>query len=510
MIHNKWFYRLFRRRMYVVLLLAIQVLFFADIIIDTSRVSQVISWVLTTVSAGVALYVVSKNDKGAYKITWIMLILTLPLFGGLLFLLFNFQSSSRKFRKNIDQIQQKTKPLYMLPKDSFEKAVHELPEHISKIQYLQNYAGFPIYEDTSAKYLSPGEAKFEALLPELEKAERYIFFEYFIMQEGVMWNSILEILRRKVKEEVKVRIMYDDMGCFLTLPSDYKEELEKYGIECIVFNPFRPMLTAVQNNRDHRKIIIIDGKVAFTGGANIADEYINAIEKYGHWKDASVMLKGKAAWSMTLIFLQMWELCTGNKEDYFLFYPTDGLSIRSDGYVQPYADNPVDRETVSEHVYMQIITGAKKYLYINTPYLIIDDSMISALTLAAKSNVDVRIITPHKWDKWAVHMTTRSYYKELIEAGVKIYEYTDGFNHSKTFVADDCVATVGTPNLDFRSLYLHFECGVLLFNSSAVNEVKEDFLKTLERCHQMTLEECKKNIFIRIFQNILRLFAPLM
>ena len=302
------------------------------------------------------------------------------------------------------------------------------------------------------------------------------------------------------------------MGCFFTLPNNYPKQLKKHGIQCAVFNPFRPVLTVKQNNRDHRKIAVIDGKVAFTGGINLADEYINAIEKHGHWKDAAIMLEGEAAWSFTLIFLQMWELCTHTDEDYSLFYPwqEQDCPVAANGFVQPYADCPTDSENVGEHVYLQIINNAKEYVYINTPYLIVDDSMLSALCLAAKSGVDVRIVTPHIWDKRIVHMTTRSYYRELIKAGVKIYEYTNGFIHSKTFVSDDHTATVGTTNLDFRSLYLHFECGTVLYESDAVMAVKEDFLQTLDICQKITEKDCSANIVVRLFQDVLRLFAPLM
>lgn len=284
------------------------------------------------------------------------------------------------------------------------------------------------------------------------------------------------------------------------------------GIECAVFNPFRPLLSVEQNNRDHRKIAIIDGKTAFTGGINLADEYINVRERHGHWKDSAILLKGKAAWSLTVMFLQMWELCQKNKDDYLSFYPwkDQPCTVTSDGFVQPYVDSPMDNENIGEHVYLQMINHAQDYLYINTPYLIIDDSLVSALILAAKSGVDIRIITPHKWDRWLVHMTTRSYYRELIKGGIKIYEYSPGFNHSKTFVSDDRTATVGTTNMDFRSLYLHFECGVKLYNSSAVLQVKNDFLNTLPLCQQITEKDCHENFLIRMFQDILRLLAPLM
>ena len=477
-----------------------------------SQISTAISSVMTFISFCASIYIISKKDKGAYKLTWVFMILLFPIFGGLFYIMFNFQLTYKRYAKIAGKCERKVRSLYNKTGSDYCEAEDNIPEYMPQIDYLQNYAGFPIYTNTQTKYLSPGEVKFEYLVEELKKAEKYIFLEYFIVQEGKMWNTILEILKEKAKQGVLVRLIYDDMGCFFLLPKNYRKQLQEYGIECVVFNPFRPFLSTVQNNRDHRKIAVIDGKVAFTGGINLADEYINAYEKHGHWKDASVMLKGKAAWSFTLIFLQMWELCTGKNEDYAKYYPwqTEPCLIESDGFVQPYSDSPMDKDNVGEHVYLQIINNAKKYVYINTPYLIIDDSMVSALCLAAKSGVDVRIVTPHKWDKWWVHMTTRSYYRELIKAGVKIYEYTKGFIHSKTFVSDDRVATVGTTNLDFRSLYLHFECGVRMYDSCAVSEVKEDFLQTLEICHIIKLEDCKASIPMRIFQDIMRIFAPLM
>jgi cardiolipin synthase len=302
------------------------------------------------------------------------------------------------------------------------------------------------------------------------------------------------------------------MGCFMTLPPDFRKKLKQRGVHCKIFNLFTPVFSSQQNNRDHRKIISIDGKVAFTGGINLADEYINIFPKYGHWKDAAIMVEGNAAWSLTLIFLQMWDLEGKVAGDYGPFYPWHDApcSVATDGFVQPYADSPLDADNVGEHVYIQIINNAKKYVYINSPYLIVDDNLLSALTLAAKSGVDVRIVTPHRWDKWFVRKVSRSYYQQLIAAGVKVYEYTDGFNHSKTFVADDKVATVGTTNLDFRSLYLHFECGVLLYKNSAVGKVKADFLATLPVSKQIALEDCTWNPLDAILRDVLRIFAPLM
>lgn len=509
---KNWLKALLLKRIFIIILLLLQIGIILYTLVSSSLTSAIISRVLTLLSIVVCLYIISRRDKGAYKLTWVFMILLFPVFGGLFYLIFRIQSAARKMSRKNKRILDKTQKMLMLSGTAYSEACSIAPDHAPQVSYLQKFAGFPIYSQTVTKYLTPGEEKFEYLLDKLKKAEKYIFLEYFIVQEGVMWNTILDVLKEKVKQGVKVRLMYDDLGCFIMLPKDYKKQMEKLGIECVVFNPFRPFLTTAQNNRDHRKIAVIDGKVAFTGGINLADEYINAYEKHGHWKDASIMIEGKAVWSFTLMFLQMWELCTGIDEDYSQYYPWHdaSCSVPSDGFVQPYADSPMDNENVGEHVYLQIINTAKNYVYINTPYLIIDDSMISALCLAAKSGVDVRIVTPHRWDKWAVHMTTRSYYRELINAGVKIYEYSKGFIHSKTFVSDDTTATVGTTNLDFRSLYLHFECGVWMYGSNAVTEVRDDFLKTLEECQQINKENCRYNIFLRIFQDIMRLFAPLM
>ncbi len=514
-MYLRWLQALFQRRVVTILLLLLQIWFIINLVIEGSQISHQVSYLLTVLSIAAVLYIVSKKGKGASKTVWAILILSIPLFGGLMYLMYTFQSSGWPFPKESARMQEKAQRMYRLPPDDKEKALACLPQHRHQIGYLSDRAGFPVYGETETHYLSPGEKKWKALLTELEKAEKYIFLEYFIIGEGVMWESVLEILKRKAAQGVLVRVLYDDLGCFFTLPADYAEQLQRFGIQCAVFNPFRPVLTVKQNNRDHRKIAVIDGKVAFTGGANLADEYINVKERYGHWKDAAIMLEGKASWSFTLFFLQMWELCTHIDEDYTAYYPwKDEEAVigitNAKGFVQPYADSPLDDENVGEHVYLQIINNAKDYVYINTPYLIVDDSVISALCLAAKSGVDVRIVTPHRWDKLLVHMTTRSFYRELIRAGVKIYEYTKGFIHSKTFVSDDSTAVVGTINLDFRSFYFHFECAALLYGSTAVMEVKEDFLETLSVCRRMREEDCRANLIVRLIQDVLRLFAPLM
>lgn len=480
-------------------------------ILDFTKYSTYISWAFIFMSIVVAMYIVSKPGNGAYKLSWVFLTLLFPLFGGLFYLFVTGQRSTGRFTKKLEKIGEQSKEMFFLCAAGNETAKEKTGVYASQIEYLKNQ-GFPVYENTSVKYLTPGEEKFKYLLSELEKAEKYIFLEYFIVQEGYMWDAVFEILKRKADEGIDVRVIYDDLGCFMLLPPDFSKKLEDAGIKCVVFNPFRPFLSTLQNNRDHRKIAVIDGKTAFTGGINIADEYINKIEKHGHWKDASIMVKGEAAWSFTLIFLQMWEICKNKPEKYLDYYPWENekCTVETDGYVLPYADSPLDNENIGENVYLQIINSAKKYLYICTPYLIIDECMLVALKLASKSGVDVRIMTPHIWDKRFVHFTTRSYYSELMEAGIKIYEYKKGFVHSKTFVSDDRVATVGTINMDFRSLYLHFECGACLYDSSAVMDVKSDFIKTLDECIKITEQDCRKNWFIRFLQIVFRLFAPLM
>lgn len=509
---QRWLRILFRRRIMVTFLLALQIGILVFVVSTSSQKIDLINRISTITSYFVVIYIISKNDKSSYKLTWVILILVFPVFGGLFYLLFNFQSSTTKVRKTIEKIKFESQSLFVPKENILTKIANENEEVFPLVKYLQGCAGFPVYQNTQTEYLTPGELMFERLTEELKKAERYIFLEYFIIQEGIMWNTVLEILKEKAKQGVDVRVIYDDMGCFFLLPKDYQKTLESMGIHCFVFNAFQPIMSTIQNNRDHRKIAVIDGKTAFTGGINLADEYINAIDKHGYWKDASIMVHGDAAWSFTLMFLQMWSLCKNTIENYNKYRPrqTETCPVLSDGYVQPYADSPIDNENVGEHVYLKIINNAKKYVYINTPYLIIDDAMVSALKLAAKSGVDVRIVTPHRWDKRFVHMTTRSYYRELLRAGVKIYEYSRGFMHSKTFVSDDKVATVGTTNLDFRSLYLHFECGVLLYKNRSVMEIKKDYLDTLNICQEITMKDCVYNAFIRFVQEILRVFAPLM
>lgn len=505
------FHILLWHRIGTILILLAQLVVLLDTILSNSRRSIVLQIILIAVSVFAALHVMARKDKGAYKLSMVFLILLFPVVGGVFYWFYNAQLSTRGLQKKLNLIENDGKYAFLQMEDSYEAARKEAPDHIAEIRYLQKFNGFPIYKHTQTLYCASGEETFEAMLRELEKAQKYIFLEFFIVAEGLMWDSILEVLKRKAALGVDVRLIYDDLGCFLLLPRDYQDALRSFGIQCQVFNPFRPFLTTVQNNRNHRKILSIDGKVAFTGGLNLADEYINQKVRFGHWKDGAVMVEGYAAWSFTVMFLEMWALLNHQEERYEAYLPwqEEGCWVGHDGLVQPYSDSPMDSENVSEHVYLRMIEKAQEYLYITTPYLVLDDSIISSLVLAAKSGVNVRIVTPHIPDKRLVQFVSRSYYRELIKAGIHIYEYTKGFIHSKTFVSDDKIATIGTVNMDFRSLYLHFECGTWFYRSKAVAAVKEDFIQTLEHCKLMTEQDCRCNFVTRVVQDVLRIFAPL-
>ncbi len=505
---------LFSRLVIVGLLIALQAVFLVVFIWRLSSYFVFLYGALLVLSILVTLWLVNKNDNPSYKLAWIIPIMTFPMFGGLFYLFFGNTHVSKKMTSGMVRVAKRTLPL-LKQDESLGEKLGKLDKGIqNQSHYITYHSGYPLFGRTETAYLSPGEAKFEALKAELEKAEHFIFLEYFIIEKGVMWDGVLEILRRKAAAGVDVRVMYDDCGCLTTLPGGYDRQLEEMGIQCVRFNKFRPVLSMIMNHRDHRKIAVIDGHTGFMGGVNLADEYINAVDKHGHWKDASVMLKGEAVWSLTVMFLQMWEIVTGSEEDYECFRPhrSHPAPFGEDGFVQPYSDSPIDQERVGEMVYTNIISRAKDYVYIASPYLIIDNEMATSLILAAKSGVDVRIMTPHRGDKWYVHSLTRAYYRQLIEGGVKIYEYEPGFVHSKTFVADDEVGVVGTINLDYRSLYLHFECGVWMYRSRAVMQVKEDYVKTLEKCIPITLDSELINAgpVKSLVRAVLRLFAPLM
>lgn len=489
----------------------------AWIFIFLFRMVSYSTWITTAfvvLSIMVVAYIINKKSNPSVKLAWVVPILIFPLFGGLLYLAVGTKRPQRRMRRALQKADELTKPCEM-KNDSLIETVRKKDPHMAgQMQYLaQN--GYPVYKNTRAEYFALGDDNFPVMLKELKEARHYIFLEYFIIQEGTMWNSILEILKQKAAEGLDVRLIYDDVGSLFKLPGDYVKTMEAAGIKCLRFNPFIPFLSVIMNNRDHRKILVVDGHTAFTGGINLADEYININSHFGHWKDTGVMLKGDAVWSLTLMFLNMWNAFrpTDTNLDAFrphVWHPEPFEGVGA-GYVQPYADTPLDDEILAENVYMNLINGATKYVYIFTPYLITDHEMTTSLCLAAKRGVDVRIITPGIPDKKTVFQLTRSHYPELLDNGVKIYEYTPGFVHAKCVVSDDKVATVGTINFDYRSLYLHFECGTLHYDNDAVKRVRDDFLATVEKSRQITEYRTGRiSLTKELYYAVLRLFAPLM
>ena len=431
-----------------------------------------------------------------------------PIVGALLYIVIGGNLHKSKVLKAIKQSEENGSK-YFAQDEKIKKEIES--QNNGKINYLMSYLNFPVTKRNNIKYYSFGEKAYPDMLSELKNAKKFIFLEYFIIKNGTMWNEILKILEEKAKEGLDVRLIYDDMGCIAFLPTSYPKQMEAKGIKCIAFNKLNPFLGVIMNNRDHRKMMIIDGKTVFSGGMNLADEYINLEHPYGIWKDNGIKITGEAVWNFTIMFLNMWNSYRKDDKDYKEYkYDFSKENLPENGYTVPYGETPLDTEIVGENVYLNIINQARKYVYIMTPYLIIDTDMINSLILAAKRGVDVRIVVPGIPDKKIVYSLTTSYFETLIKNGVKIYKYTLGFVHSKVFVSDDNIATVGTINLDYRSLYLHFECGIYMQDVGVIDDVKNDLIYTIEKSHLVTKQEASPKLLKGIWQAVLRLFAPLM
>ncbi len=458
------------------------------------------------------IYIINSKSNPDFKIMWIMLIFVLPVFGSAMYLFMKIMPGTGFMKRRLSDLNTATKPYMTQDEETLESLRVSKPANANLAHYLSKQLSFPVHRNTSVKYFPSGEAKFEEMKIQLRKAKEYIFLEYFIVEEGEMWNSILDILVEKVKEGVEVRFMYDGMCSMIQLPYNYDKQMRKLGIKCKMFSKVRPILSSYQNNRDHRKILVIDGKVGFTGGVNLADEYINVKERFGHWKDTAVMLEGEAVQNLTMLFLQMWNITQVRADDFTKYLTPKSLDFKRElGYVLPYGDSPFDNEIIGEQVYFHILDHAKKYVHIMTPYLILDNEMLNTLTYAAKCGIEVIIIMPHIPDKWYAFILAKTYYEELLRAGVQIYEYTPGFVHAKVFVSDNDTATVGTINLDYRSLYHHFECGTFIYNNPVVWEIERDFQTTLGKCEKVTILDLRSRNFVeRVLGRILRLVAPLM
>ena len=494
-------------RVFIVGILIILQLLFIILTITKFRFAMLF---MSAIGIIVLLEIINNKANPNYKIAWIIPVLTIPVFGTLFYLMFGIKNSKKNNNKT-EQIRKYNKKFLIQDEIILNNLKQENMDAYNESQYLIGN-GFPVYNNTITKYFKIGEEYFDELIKQLKEAKHFIFLEYFIIDKGKMWNTILDVLKQKANEGVDVRVIYDDFGCILTLPKRYYKELKKYNIKAVSFNKFVPLLTSKLNNRNHRKIVVIDGNIGFTGGINLADEYINEKERFGHWKDNGIMIKGDAVWSLTVNFLITWNTITNKKEDFNKFSPNyyDCVNTTCKSYIQPYDDSPIDNETVGKNVYLNLINKAKNYIYITTPYLVIDDEIENALILASKNGVDVRIIVPGIADKKIVNEVTKAYYPNLIENNIKIYEYEKGFIHSKTFIVDDVYATLGTINLDYRSLYLHFECGILLYNDKSINDIKIDILNTFEQSKLIKKEDTKIDFIRGLKRAILKLFAPLM
>ncbi len=489
--------------------LIVQIVFFIIMMMGLSEHYLFVNTLCTILAVIMVFYITNSSGKSSYKILWIIFILAVPIFGVIAYMLLGggrvFPHVKRKMQKCED------KYIKQLPDDT---ATHETLRysdglHSRQADYLTLESGYPLYKNSSAEFLAPGEVFLPRFLEELAKAQKYIYIEFFIVAEGKMWTRICDILERKVKEGVEVKLLFDDFGSIKRQNKTFIKRLRKKGIEVAVFNKIRPSMDIFMNNRNHRKIVIIDGKTAVTGGLNLADEYINELERFGYWMDCAVIIKGDAVKSFLAMFCSTWEFTTGKKIDFENCISKE--KVLEKGFLLPYADGPLDECNPAEGIYMQILNSAQRYVYITTPYLIIDNSMKECLRLAAKSGIDVKIITPHIPDKWYVHPVTQYNYYDLLKAGVRIYEYTPGFIHSKIFVSDDSVATVGTVNMDYRSFIMHFECGVWMCDNKTVFDIKDHFNTLLLQCEEITLKKMKQSsLLVRIKRAVLHLFAPFM
>lgn len=469
------------------------------------------TWLNALLSIVLMLYLINSDINPTSKITWLIIIMFAPIVGLLLFAFTRMEFGHRLLRTRLAQLIKDTK--IAIPQDEkFIKEIHEKNQELVSLHHYLNRSGcFPLYNNTDVAYFPSGEKMFEELLVQLREAKHFIFLEYFVISEGYMWGKVLEILKQKAEEGVEVRVMYDGTCEFALLPHDYPKRLQKVGIKCKAFAPVSPFVSTHYNYRDHRKILVIDGHTAVTGGINMADEYLNLVKRYGYWKDTAIMLKGDAAKSFTLMFLQMWNVDEKQPEFYKYLQHPCGLANKGKGYVLPYADWPLDDDKVGECVYIDILNHAQNYVHIMSPYLILDSEMEYALKYAAKRGVDVKLILPGIPDKKPAFALAKSHYKILLEAGVKIYEYTPGFVHAKVFTSDDCKAVVGTINLDYRSLYHHFECAAYLYKVPCISEIEADFQDTLSQCHKITPNDVKKEkVYYKVLGALMKVVAPLM
>lgn len=469
-----------------------------------------------TIKVAAVLYIIYRHDSAAYKISWIVFIMFFPVAGIVIYLLWGNSKLKISKVKSLSSITDRSE--YLIDSDNIIKneILKKDKKIYNQINYINNVAGYPVYKNEGVEYLKTGEMFFGKLIDDLKKAKEYIFLEFYIISQGGLLNEILSILKEKSKQGVKVIIIMDSLGSIFRTPKNFIEDLKEYGIEIHRFNPFDEFVNGYINYRDHRKIVVIDGIVAYTGGVNIADEYVNIIEKYGYWKDNGIRVKGKVAWSFTVMFLRTLEFITSEKSDYEFFKKTSEENLKNliikkeEGYIVPYSDGPNNRKNPAQNIYVQTISNAKDYIYITSPYLAISELVLETLLNSARSGVDVRIVLPYIPDKKFVNVVTKSFYEVLLEAGVKIYEYTPGFIHSKMFLSDDEVSIVGTANLDFRSFHINYECGLYTYITGVEKDIKKDFEKIFNDSKEVSKEEWKKRPFsTKVLEAVLSAISPM-
>ncbi|MFI3284231.1 MAG: cardiolipin synthase [Erysipelotrichaceae bacterium] len=504
--------RLINSRMFqVTCLIILQACLLYLMLFIAIRLDTGLTTLLTILSALIVIYVLNKHGNPVYKMAWTIIILSIPLVGGVSYLLFG----GRKMPKNLSRSMLKSleeSSIFQIQSKEADKLLYELDSNIQmQYRYVKDNASFPYHINTQTSYFPSGEAMLSQYLEDLKQAKHFIFLEYFIIEEGQMWDGVLAILKEKVSQGVKVYVMYDDAGCLETLDYHYDDYLKEIGIQAVIFNPISAKLVVTMNNRDHRKMTIIDNQIAYTGGINLADEYINQKQRFGYWKDSALRFEGEAVWNYTVTFIQFYNAIVKGEHLNYHDFKIEHDFIPSSSLVLPFSDSPTDEEEVGRSVHLNMINKARRYIYIHTPYLIIDHEIIVALSLARKNGVEVVISTPHIPDKWYAFGLTQNSYQELLSAGIKIYEFTPGFLHSKTFISDDEIALVGSINMDYRSYYLHYECGVLLNDPKTLESIKKDFIDTFAQSQEITLASVEQTPFYkRVFRSILNLFSPLM
>lgn len=496
----------------IILALVLQLMVFFAVYVLLRNHLEVYAVGVRLLAFVLVIFIINRPQNPAYQIAWIVILCVLPIFGVLLFLLIQLVPGTRAAASRLERRIAKTAPFLPQNNGALMRLREKDGRYAALCDYLYHVGPYPVYERTIPTYYTLGEDGFSAMMEDMAKAKDYIFLEYFIVSEGKLWDAMFDLLKKKAAEGVTVRFLYDGTNMF-SLPRDFQQRIIDAGIECRIFAPVTPFLSTYQNNRNHRKVMVIDGKVAYTGGINLADEYINIIDRFGHWKDTVIRIEGDAVQTMTALFLQSWHVHGEDAKDYAHWLKKGGLPKDDGGerWVVPYADAPEDGAILAEAIYLQILNLATKYVHIMTPYLILSYETRLALVFAARRGVNVTLLLPHVPDKKIPFYIARSYYPELLKNGVHIIEYTPGFVHAKVIVSDDCVASVGTVNLDYRSLFLHFENGIWLYDEAYAEVVEKDFQECVAKGQRMTLRDYEATpLWQRLTGRVMRIFGPLM